>query len=333
MIPNAYSMSVIQRIKAIENISIEHPYFLHSLKSLEHGMTVRRSGGKPRHTLLIGEAGVGKTYLVDRFKSMNPPVEVDGLPRMPVVVVQTPPVPTVKSLAEATLQALGDPFADRGSAVNMRNRALAIMRNAQVENLIFEELHHFIDHGGPSASAAVADWLKAFIDCSGLCVLLTGLPRSQQILGINEQLRRRFSSQLVLEAFRFEESEDQQLFRSVLNEIDKALPLEDYQGLAQPELATRLYFASNGLLGYLMKLLVGAVEVMAEQDCRRLEMEHFETAFTEVIWGNGIGKLNPFSPDFGYEQLNQLGQPYHVSIPVKKRRRGRAQRMVGGHAN
>ncbi|WP_293778417.1 TniB family NTP-binding protein [uncultured Oxalicibacterium sp.] len=317
-------MNDTDRIQAIESISIEHPYFMHALKSLQHGMMVRRSGGKPRHTLLIGEAGVGKTYLVGRLESMNPSIEVDGVVRMPVVVVQTPPIPTVKNLAEATLQALGDPFAGRGTASNMRDRALAIIRNARVEKLIFEELHHFIDHGGQSASAAVADWLKAFIDCSGLCVLLTGLPRSQRILSINEQLRRRFSSHLVLEAFQYDEPKDQKLFRSVLNEIDKALPLDEMQGLAKPELARRLYFASNGLLGYLMKLLVGAVEVMTAQSCRRLEVEHFETAFTEVIWSNGIGKLNPFSPDFSYERLDQFEQPYNVSIPIGKRTRFKA---------
>lgn len=331
MIRNADSMDFAQRVKVIEQISIEHPYFVHALNCLQHGIAMRQAGGEPRHTLLIGESGVGKTYLVNHLASKFPSHEIDGWVRIPLGVVQTPAVPTLKSLAEATLHGLGDPFAGRGTASNMRNRALKIIENGKVEMLIFEELHHFIDNGTRAAVVAVADWLKSFIDCSRVCVLLTGLPRSQGLLDINEQLRRRFSTHLIFDRFLYETSEEERLFRAVLNKIDNALPVKEIQGLAEPDLARRLYFASNGLIGYLMKLILSAFELMVQQRCIRLDVSLFEIAFIESVWRDGVGRLNPFSSEFCFEHLDKFGQPYNVSVPTRNAK-GRRPRSGGADA-
>lgn len=329
MIKNASMMGYVERINVIEKISIEHPYFNHAVDRLEHAISIKRSGGEARHTLLIGESGVGKTYLVNHLVRTYPPYEVDGRVRIPLAVVQTPAIPTLKSLAEATLHALGDPFAGRGTAANMRGRALKIVENAQVVMLIYEELQHFLDHGAQNSVNAVSDWLKSFIDSSRVCVLLTGLQRSEAILNVNEQLRRRFSTHLVFDRFRYGTAEEKTLFRAILQKIDKALPMEEMQGLAEPELAARLYYASNGLMGYLTKLIISTFELMVQQQCVRLDRELFETAFTESIWRDGIGRLNPFSLNFCFEHLDKFGQPYNVSIPTR-RTRGRPAK-VGGH--
>jgi DNA transposition AAA+ family ATPase len=44
----------------------------------------------------------------------------------------------------------------------------------------------------------VGDWIKSLIDQTGVPTVFLGLPRLEQILQVNEQLRRRFSRRIRL---------------------------------------------------------------------------------------------------------------------------------------
>lgn len=109
---------------------------------------------------------------------------------IPVLKVLTPEGPTVKSMSEAVLVALGDTAAARGSAAVKTNRIALFLRECRVELILFDEFHHFCDSRAPERRR-VTDWLKNLLNECGKPVVLLGLPRAISALYSNEQLRRR----------------------------------------------------------------------------------------------------------------------------------------------
>ena len=310
-----YPLDFYDRLKAVEDILIPHKYFIEAVSRLQRVIEFRRHGAEPRHTLLVGESGTGKTWIAHYLISLYPRQSADEIP---ILLVQTPATPTLKGLAEAILTALGDPIAIRGSASEKRHRALGLLKILKVKFIIFDEFQHFLDHARHDSLISVSDWLKRFIDDANVPCLLMGLPRCEAILQVNEQLRRRFSSRLELPPFSIDTDTGAHEFRAVLEEIDKALPNEQLSGLDQDNLAIPLFFASNGLLGYLRTLISGAFELMLVENHRNLNILLFERAFIEVIWKNGRKELNPFHPAFRHRKLDRMGEPFALAASAPK---------------
>ncbi|GAC1610684.1 MAG: hypothetical protein NVS3B3_20090 [Aquirhabdus sp.] len=305
-------------LKSIENILIPHTHFKRAVSRLQHAIEFTRQGVEPRNTFLVGESGAGKTWLVEYFASLYPGKSLKDGYSLPVLIVPTPTTPTLKTLGEAILLALGDPLGHRGTAFDKRERALNLMKKREVEFILFDEFHHFLDHGKYNSLISVTDWLKRFIDDAHISCALMGLPRCELILNANEQLRRRFSSRLELPAFTINTDAELRDFRAVVHEIDKALPTEKISNLAEKELAKRLYYASNGLIGYLRKLITEAFEIMVSSNQTTLTPALLEQAFCEVIWHDCGRALNPFNMEAKPRKLDRIGEPFAIATLTTK---------------
>ncbi|RQO37221.1 hypothetical protein DBR37_03260 [Herminiimonas sp. KBW02] len=314
------AIGFFDELRAVENILIPHSGFTKVMSRLRKAIEFSQQGAEPRHTLLVGESGTGKTWLAQHFASLYPPRlnPDDVIGPIPVLIVETPAIPSLKGLAEAMLMALGDPLFFKGTAAEKRNRALDLLRRRNVEFLVLDEFQHFLDHGKFDSLIAVSDWLKRFIDDASVPCLLMGLPRCEGILQVNEQLRRRFSSRLKLSAFSLDTMEGEREFRALVHQIDKSLPTSELSKLADVDMARRLYFASNGLIGYLRPLITAAYELMVIEKASKLDATIFEQTFIDVIWKDGLKSLNPFNKAFQFRQLNQIGEPF-APAPVHVR--------------
>ncbi|MFM0298237.1 MULTISPECIES: TniB family NTP-binding protein [Paraburkholderia] len=311
------------RVRDVERILIPHRQFKVVVDRLEHVLDLARHDADPRHTLLVGESGTGKTWIARCLRSILPESESDGIRIKPVLVVETPTAPTLKSLAQAILVALGDPLASLGNAEVKRLRALALIRQCQVQMLIVDELQHFLDHGSHNSPQSVADWLKNFVEDAQIPCLLMGLPRSTAILTLNEQLRRRFSARIELLPFSIERDEEEMEFRSILNALDEMLPCRRRSGLAEPETARRIYMATNGLIGYVRRLTTGAYELMEAANQCSIDRALLQEAFVQEIWRGGQEELNPFHSRFSFRRLDQPGEPF---APTSRRGETRGAR-------
>lgn len=303
-------MDFFTRLKAIEDILVLHPHFVQAVTRIAKAIEFARQGVEPRHTLLLGESGTGKTWVGRHVEAMFPLQKTGIGTTRPILFVGTPAVPTLRGLGEAILVALHDPLSHRGTASDKRERALRLLAASNVECIIFDEFQQFLDNGHQTSLISVTDWLKCFIDDVKIPCVLIGLPRCEEILQVNEQLRRRFSSRITLPPFSIATEEDELGFRTILNALDKALQTEQMSGLAEINLARRLYFATNGLMGYLRKLITTAFELMVTSNRTCLNMELLEDAFTEEIWNEGRGILNPFSNRFQFRPLTRPGEPF-----------------------
>lgn len=313
-----------KKLKLVEDILIPHKHFSQAVSRLRQVIELSRQGAEARHTLLVGESGTGKTWLAKYVQSLHPREREGSGTVISVLIVETPARPSLKGLAEAILTSLRDPFADRGTITTKRKRALELILRCNVELIVLDEFQHFLDHGIFDSMNAVADWLKLFIEDAKVPFMLMGLPRCAAILQMNEQLRRRFSSQLMLPTLSIDTEEGELEFRTILNQIDKALPTDQLSGLADVDLARRLHFASNGHLGYLRTLITKAFELMSFENRAKLDVRLLEQAFVEVIWHEGRKALNPFNTAFQFRRLDRIGEPFAIAAPPQRSARRRA---------
>ena len=262
--------------------------------------------------LITGHSGLGKTTILQHYLDLFPRVDETNHTRIPVLYVTAPASPTVKSMAEAILVALGDPMARRGSAEEKTFRIYQLLQACQVELLMIDEFQHFCYAHSIVEFRSIADWLKNVISLTGMGVVLCGLPEAEMVIQSNEQLARRFSTKYALTPFRLANDEDFKEFRGILKSFQTAIPLSTEEPLYEANLARRFLIASNGLLDYVRKILEGAVEVAESAKRESLDVDLYAAGFRKQVWSEVPDRLNPFHPKSPLRPLIRPGEPFYA---------------------
>lgn len=290
---------------------IEHSTFTYAVREIARLHNRWRVAGVAEGQLLVAQTGSGKTTVLEYYESKFERVFNNQGTQIPVLRVDTPESPTVKSLAEAILYALGDPGAASGTATVMTNRIIHFFKRCGVELLLIDEFQHFYDSHRKAESKRVTDWLKNLINKAAIPVILAGLPRSISVVNRNPQLRRRFGSPHYMEPFAFNTDAEQKEFRGILSGIQSCLPVSSVD-LSDTNLAQRFYYATHGLMDYVVKLIDDAV---SRSDCGRkgeLTQHDFAEAFKRTIWLDAPDRLNPFVTDEKLRLLNKPFEPFDI---------------------
>lgn len=297
-----------------KNLVIQHPQFEGAFKKIIEAYKLNDEIGFQINMICIGMSGTGKSTLKRKVEERYPPFFTHDRKCVPVLVIDTPSLPTVKNIAEEMLLQLGDPMFNKGSAVDKTGRILNYIKQCDVKLIIFDELQHFIDQGNKAAPRQVADWLKTLIDQSKASSILMGLEQSEYILQINEQLRRRFSRRVDLTPFSMACSVSFQHFVKVLSNLYQTaeMPLGNNLG-ANKDLYTRWHFATNGIMAHMVSLIICAYQIAMRESYASINQACLEEAFTESIWSKGKGRLNPFHKEFNFKRLTKPGMPFYQS--------------------
>ncbi|WP_434654942.1 TniB family NTP-binding protein [Chromobacterium violaceum] len=305
-------------LRRAEHIQILHPQFADALARLNDFHRLGLDGAAPRHLLLVGASGAGKTSALQTFASQHPAGLTEEGRHLPIVYVRTPASPTVRGLAEAILIALGAGLQMRGSAQEKTNQVVQLLRGCRTEMLMLDEFHHFVE-SGRKVFEEVTEWLKTLIDTAGIPTVLSGLPECELILRSNEQLRRRFAARVTLTPIGFSSAKEKALFRDVLHAWDTQINQgRSLWGLADWERVRRMHYASNGLLGYVSKVVLGGLELMIRAGVTELGDCLLEQSFTRYVWADGVNEMNPFHADFVFRRLNQAGEPFEPTRFTRK---------------
>lgn len=264
-----------------------------------------RQSGVCEGLLVYGQHGSGKSTAISHYLKQFPRKRVSGVTRIPVLLALTPETPSVVSLSDVLLSSLGDPIATRGTAATKLKRIVHFFKECGVEMLILDEFHHFFDTHRVQEGRRVSDWLKNLMNLTGICVVLVGLPRSIAALNSNPQLRRRFRSPLHHREFGFVEEGAQKEFRALLNALDQCLPVKFSPSLAEPSTARQMYYATHGLIDYVVKIIDDAVAMSGATSGHALGANQLVSAFKRQVWAECPDWINPFLA----EKLRLLVQP------------------------
>lgn len=307
------NLAFYDAIKELQESYVMFPAFQAAYDQIEANLKLFRATGVPQNLMILGESGTGKTSLARSFTESYPKQILPERDLIPVLHVSVPAAATIAGTVEAVLAQLGDHEPERGTVSVKTARAVRIARGCGVEMLLFDEAQHIQDRGRTHSQYFVGDWLKSFMDALGLPVTLLGLPRTQALLQVNEQLRRRFTHRLSLlvqqSGPEINDDNSLKLFRA----ISEALPLPlDYRPYGWRELGVRLHFATDGRIAYVKQLLINAYGHAVDQAGSCISAQELEHAFTATIWPAGVGALNPFHADFAFRALDRLGEPFQV---------------------
>lgn len=300
-----------QILEAFNQEHLLFPPYIAAFQEIDGLLGFYRETGVAQHLLVLGESGTGKTTLCHDLLKKYPRFVLPSHDVVPALHVPIPSAATIASVTETMLAKLRDPSPTTGTVSVKTARTIKLARALKVEILLFDEAQHIQDRGGLPTRYLVGDWLKTVVDEVNVPTVLLGLPRTEQLLQVNEQLRRRFSRrrnlQMGKDAETSIETECLQLFVS----LGATLPLLIRPGnYSWDELGSRIYYACDGRVGYVKKLLAGAIRIAMEQDCQEINPNILEEAFTRDVWWEGVGPLNPFNPHFRARRLTAANEPF-----------------------
>ena len=259
--------------------------------------------------LIFGQHGSGKSTAIKHYASGFPRKRMGGVTVIPVLLALTPETPSVVSLSDALLLALGPTHPTTGTAPAKLSRIVHFFKACGVEMLILDEFHHFYDSHRVLEGRRVSDWLKNLMSLTGVCVVLVGLPRSIAVLNANPQLRRRFNSPFHHTEFGFKDAQSQREFRGMLKGIEERLPVRFEKSLEKPAIARQMYYATNGLIDYVVKIIDDAVARCGAASGSVISNENLALAFKRKVWADCPDWINPFLTD-KLRRLTQAREPF-----------------------
>lgn len=126
---------------------------------------------------------------------------------------------------------------------------------------------------------------------------LVGLPYTEEVLKANEQFGSLFGDANLLEPFRWDENQPETVneFRIFLHQVEQQLPLTSHNCLASKEMAWRCFVATQGKVGYVMRLLRRVAEEAVRWDEPGLSPDLLRQAFHRTLAGKRRGLANPFT--------------------------------------
>lgn len=280
----------------VDKILVAHSAYQRAERRITNQLLAAQQYADPICMALIGESRTGKSRLAESIMYQFPKERTHEGMKVPVLSVKTPSKPTVKGLVETLLSALGDPTCFKRASENEKTERLyKLLRQTGTHTLIIDEFQHFYDQGSHKVQHYLSDWLKIFVDTTGLRLIVVGLPSCMAVINQNEQLRGRFMSVIRLRRFEWQNTLDRGEFMATLDAFIIGLPGYRFPDLSSEIMAFRFYCATGGLIGYIAKLLHQACLTANIDGRSEISLEDLAQAYEEAVWIDSIFDIpNPF---------------------------------------
>ena len=298
--------------------------FAEAHRRISDSLALYQATGLVENHLLYGHAGCGKSTLCHLLRGEHPRVFEAERNVVPLLYASVPALATISSVNEALLRELGDPMPTKGTNSAKTDRLITLIEGCSVAIIILDEVQHVHDRGQSPTIYKVGDWIKNLGDNSRKPIVLTGLPRVRGLIDTNEQLRRRFGSVLTLDRLILDSQESMEEFIALASSLIEALPVTCDLDLTSEKALERLYYATDGRIGYMVSLFHRALLLTYLSEAHCIEESVLELAFMQQIWKGGCGQLNPFHENFCFRRLDKLGEPFGDG-DAHKVKRGKAR--------
>ncbi|MDT4850397.1 Bacterial TniB protein [compost metagenome] len=197
----------------------------------------------------------------------------------------------------------------RGTAENIRDRIVTLVKSCEVELLIGDEIQHFLDRGKAHTYAAATDSLKELMDELQRPVVLMGAPRAETLFLHNGQFRSRIMASHRMRPFHLDDLGE---FRGFVHALAANLPEEGRAWLSSQETSTRIFYATDGIHRTVSEFVLDVTDHASSGS--PMNYATLSNVFRENVWNEPGPKLNPFQHDFAMRRLNQIGEPYQPTV-------------------
>lgn len=284
----------------VDQILVPHEMFQKAKSRIEIHLLAAQNYQEPICIAVIGESRTGKSRLLEHITKPYPKQRTSGGAIVPVLIIRTPSKPTVKGLVEVMLREIGDPlWFKRGSENEKTEQLYTLLKKTKTHTVIIDEFQHFYDKVSHKVQHYLSDWLKIFVDRSGLMLIVAGLPNCMAVINQNEQLRGRFLAPIRMPRFDWGNDGSQAEFIACLESFQQGLKRYDLPALDSDEMAFRFYCATGGLIGYVAKILHQACLNAQMDDKLSITLDDLAKAYEESVWIDEMTSImNPFWKEF-----------------------------------
>lgn len=291
-------MSVLERASSS---LLRYPRFMRLHQVIRECQSLSKVSREPRCVALEGVTGAGKSTLVEDYTASfvrSDSQDASGLIHaiIPVLYVETPAPVTVKGMAAAMLEALGDPAAHRGTVWAMNARLVHFIRLCQIELIILDDFQHLIDGDTARVLHTVSDWLKVLIKKTRIPFLVVGLEGQVcKVLNTNPQLSRLFRRE-TLTPFNWDARDAASVreFDRLIASVEHIVGLPLATSVERLHLLHRLHYATDGVMGHVINLLGQAALHASERRAKAVDLPALALAYTELLAQHFPRKANPF---------------------------------------
>lgn len=297
-----------QQIHNLSNHYIVTPQIQRSTTRVHEVINDTKASGKAKGLLICGPSGAGKSTMIMKLMSDRRKDGVDG-DNFKTIYMNTPAQPTSKSMGEAFLDHIKDAFARKhGHSSDYKLlRITELLKELRTELLIFDEVQHIEEHRGHTTE--VANWIKYIMLNTGLAVVLIGMWNTKEILDDNQQLRRRFSATVDFHRFKIINAPSDD-FLALVKTLEGLIKVKSVS-LTTNDMLQRLYYASYGLMDYLVKILNRSVWLVIKNNLEGITLDVLSQAFADEVWSSKEDKRNPFSRKFNFRSLVGKQEPFN----------------------
>lgn len=292
----------------VDQVLVPHHAFNKAKERIETHLTAVQHYQEPICIAVIGDSRAGKSRLLECISKEHPKTRNAEGVIIPVLSIKTPAKPTVKGLVEIMMREIGDPlWFKRGSETEKTEQLYILLKQVKTHTLIIDEFQHFYDKASHKVQHYLSDWLKNFVDRTGLMMIVVGLPDCMAVINQNEQLRGRFMAPIHMPRFGWSTAEERAEFAACLDSFQEGLKRYNFPELGSDEMAFRFYCATGGLIGYIAKILYQACLNAQMANTQFITMQNLAIAYEEAVWTDAITPLmNPFSAMFDASPVEHL---------------------------
>ncbi len=280
----SHRLSASDRRRIINGLFVERVEFQEILDRMDVLRQDHREGAETSCMLVLGEPGVGKSSLLQRYARANPTIEERNetgiMRRQPVVYAELDSNTTVIGAAATIMRQM---MGERAPTASVAKDLLPDqLRLWQTELLIIDEFQHVAETGATKTRSRTADWVKSITKKLRIPVVMAGIPSIGTIIADNAQLSSITSFRRQIHSYDYGSTDDQAAFRDFLQDLDEKLPFRLASELNAPERATRLHLATGGILRHLGQVIAAAGRMAIDEDAARIGDRHLHHACEEI---------------------------------------------------
>lgn len=312
-------MSAAERIAIVGNFIAETSQFTAARKAVLRTYRGWRLSKDGTFMMLTGLSGAGKTTVADlvledleeewqgKVSDQDAGIveptchipatagitkeRVGGLIR-PVIKVYVEPKARCRGLLRDILRALGIRAPMHATFGDLMEMVELHLHKQEVRMIFLDEVHHIVEGQSKTTAYEASEVVKMLLLQARVQVVGIGLTHAESIVDNNPELPRHLRGRYVMTALAGGIDDRRGDYLGFLGGLSATLPFEQKPDLTKPEMALRLWVASEGLVGKIMNLVQEAATLAIEDGLKTVGIKQFQDAFGQI---ENVGEEeNPF---------------------------------------